>query len=149
MVLTYSKKLDLDGDAIGLTDDFDLTSPMAHFLGLNRKLVHARIGLVEKALAGYRQHHQHEVHRKASVLTYRFLAEVYDNPQEPKGVTASSTALEQDLRVRELMSGSEEALSAAYARFCAASSSETATWWYIFWVSTPRTFAVGFSFSVG
>ncbi len=134
VVLSYAKKLDLDGSVIGLTNDFDLTTPMARFLGLNRKLISSRLGDVELALSHYRQHHRQECHSKIDALTYRFMAHVFDNPQEPKGLTESSMNRERDPRVQTLMSGSEEVFSAAYARFCAASSSETATWWYIFWV---------------
>ncbi|KAF8922598.1 hypothetical protein CPB85DRAFT_1467779 [Mucidula mucida] len=133
VVLSYAKKLDLDGSVIGLTNDFDLTTPMARFLGLNRKLISSRLGDVELALSHYRQHHRQECHSKIDALTYRFMAHVFDNPQEPKGLTESSMNRERDPRVQTLMSGSEEVFSAAYARFCAASSSETATWWYIFW----------------
>lgn len=136
VVLAYAKKLDLDGSVIGLTADLELNSLLAKFLQLNRELISSRIHDVEGALERYRQHHLDECRWKADVLTYRFLSHVFDHPQDPNRMTTSAVEREKDCRVRELMSGSEEVFSAASARFSAASSSETVTWWYIFWVSS-------------
>ncbi|KIY64816.1 hypothetical protein CYLTODRAFT_357890 [Cylindrobasidium torrendii FP15055 ss-10] len=131
--LNYAKKVDLDGDAIGITADWELTSLLARFLEHNRELINSRIGGVEKALHGYREHHRKESKLKVDVLTYQFLSHVYIHPQQPKQVTERLLELESDIRVRALVAASRDAFEAAYERFEAVSRSETATWWYIFW----------------
>jgi len=67
------------------------------------------------------------------VLTYRFLTYVYDQPRDPTGLAKSSIEFERDLRVRQLMVGSEAVFETAYERLAAVSTSQVATWWYIFW----------------
>lgn len=129
--LVYGKKLRLKGNIIGLNDDFDLTPSLAHFLALNQDLISARLGHIEGALSDYRQHHWRESHWKSQVLSYQFLSHVYDRPQDPSN---SFEADEHDLRVRQLLAGSEDVFEAAYQRFSTVSATETAAWWYIFWV---------------
>jgi hypothetical protein len=131
--LKYDRKVVLDGDLIGLTEDFELTSPLAHFLALNEDLIFTRLGKIESLIAAYRRHHKKECQYKAQVLSYRFLSHVYDQPRSPTGLAQSSIEFERDLRVRQLMVGNEAVFEAAYSRLCAVSTSETATWWYIFW----------------
>lgn len=133
--LAYDKKVVMDGDLIGLTEDFELTSPLARFLALNEDLIFSRLGKLESLISGYRRHHQKECQHKAHVLSYRFLSQVYDNPRSPTGLAQSSIEFERDLRVRQLMLANEAVFEAAYARLYAVSTTETATWWYIFWVS--------------
>lgn len=135
MELTYGKSLRVAGGVIGLNDDFDLTLPLANFLHLNEALIVRRLGDIEKTLVSYRHHHEKECRWKSRVLTYRFLYRVYDRPQDPATLASSCIDPEHDLRVRQLLTGSEPVFQAAYERFATVSSSETATWWYIFWVS--------------
>ncbi|KAJ8083971.1 hypothetical protein PM082_002738 [Marasmius tenuissimus] len=131
--LTYGKKLKLDGEVIGLSDDFDLTEPLARFLAINHRLVAPRLRHIENVLSEYRHHHRKECLQKAEVLSYKFLSHVYDLPRDPSLMSGSSIEYERDLRVRQLMVGSEAVFDAAYTRFLAVSQSEAATWWYIFW----------------
>jgi len=58
---------------------------------------------------------------------------VYDRPQDPATLASSCIEPEHDDRVRQLLTDSEPAFDAAYQRYATVSSSETATWWYIFW----------------
>lgn len=132
--LTYARGVQVDGDIIGLNDDYDLTSPLARFLALNRELIPESLAHLEHVLSDYRSRHRHDCHRKNRVLTYRFLSFVYDQPREPTGLAESSIEFERDLRVRQLMVGSEAVFEAAYERLAAVQTTETATWWYIFWV---------------
>lgn len=124
----------MDGDLIGVTEDFELTPPLAHFLALNEDLILSRLGKLEALISAYRRHHEKECRHKAHVLSYRFLSHVYDQPRAPTGLAESSIEFERDLRVRQLMLGNEAVFEAAYDRLCAVSTTETATWWYIFWV---------------
>lgn len=132
--LTYAKNVVVGGSAIGLDDDYDLTTPLARFLALNEELIPGPLTLVEDVLERYRHGLLTECQRKAETLSYRFLALVYDRPREPKGLTESSIEYENDARVRKLMLGSEDVFKITYARFSAVSTSPLATWWYIFWV---------------
>jgi len=131
--LAYGKKVVLDGDLIGLTEDFELTPQLAHFLALNESLIFPRLEKIESSISTYRNHHRKECHHKAQVMSYRFLSHVYNQPRPPTGLAQSSFEFEHDLRIRQLMAGSEIVFEVAYARLSAVSTTETATWWYIFW----------------
>jgi len=131
--LHYAKDVQVDGDIIGLNDDYDLTPDLARFIALNQDLIPRRLEYIEEVLASYRRHHRKECRWKSHVLTYRFLTHVYDRPREPPGVAESSIQLERDLRVRELMAGNQAVFQTAYERLEAVSSSSTTAWWYLFW----------------
>lgn len=133
--LIYSKSVKLDGSAIGLTDDYDLTPTLSRFLAMNRHLVGDKVANLEMILHGYHLHHKRECHRKATTLSYSFLATVFDQPQDSGGVAQIVAQTELDLRVRQLISGNEAILQATYDRILAVSRTELGTWWYIFWVS--------------
>ena len=136
--LTYSKTVRVDGGAIGLVEDYDLTQPLARFLSLNRDLIRERVPAIEAALDSYRQHYWKESHWKTRVMTYGFLSSVYDKPRDPIGLAESSIESERDPRVRRLMIGNEAVFRVTYERLSAVTSSRLATWWYIFWVSEPQ-----------
>ncbi|KAI0052847.1 hypothetical protein FA95DRAFT_1579834 [Auriscalpium vulgare] len=131
--VVYTKNLRVDGSVIGLNDDYDLTAPLAQFLAMNHALIQRSLPHLGRVLADYRRHLQQECHRKTDVLTYRFLTHVYDQPRDPVGLAQSSIEFERDLRVRQLMVGSEAVFQVTYDRMQAVSGSEVATWWYIFW----------------
>ncbi|KAJ3883366.1 hypothetical protein F5051DRAFT_391948 [Lentinula edodes] len=131
--LNYDSKVVLDGDLIGLTEDFELTPPLAHFLALNEDVIFSRLGKLEALISSYRRHHQVECRRKTQVLSYQFLPNVYDHPRSTTRLARSAFEFERDLRVRQLLVGSDEIFETAYARLSAVSTTETATWWYIFW----------------
>ncbi|KIP11367.1 hypothetical protein PHLGIDRAFT_99506 [Phlebiopsis gigantea 11061_1 CR5-6] len=131
--LTYAKGVVVDGSVVGLNDDYDLTAPLARFLTLNEESISNSLPRIETVLSRYRLHGRRECREKADTLSYRFLTAVYDKPQEPAGVTESSIEFERDPRVRVLILDSENAIQIAYDRLAAVSSSELATWWYIFW----------------
>jgi hypothetical protein len=131
--LTYEKNVRVTGENIGLNDDFDLTQPLARFLFLNQDRIHARLQLLETALANYRAHHKKEAHAKHRVLTYRFQS-LYDEPREPKSFSGSAIELESDLRVKQLISGNDTVFQSAYERLSVVSNSQATRWWYIFWV---------------
>lgn len=135
VAITYARSVVVDGGAIGLTDDYDLTPPLARFLTLNEELVPAPLTLLEDVLARYRHAQRADAAAKAETLSYRFLAFVYNRPREPTGLAESSIAYERDARVRALMLGSEDVFRIAYERLSAVAASPLATWWYIFWVS--------------
>ena len=132
--LTYARKVVVDGSVVGLTEDYDLTPPLARFLTLNEELIPGPLTYVEDVLSRYRHTLKAECERKAESLSYRFLSFVYNRPREPKGLAQSSIEHEQDIRVRRLMMGSEDILKIAYERLQVVSTSALATWWYIFWV---------------
>lgn len=124
-----------NGSLIGLTDDFDLTQPLARFLVMNQLLIADRLSYLEAILRSYRHHSRRECQWKLDTLTYRILMAVYNHPQQMSQVTQVVVDLERDQRVRELFVNNELAVRITYERFAAVSRSELATWWYIFWVS--------------
>lgn len=97
-------------------------------------MIFSRLGKLEALISSYRRHHQVECHRKTQVLSYQFLPNVYDHPRSTTRLARSAFEFERDLRVRQLLVGSDEIFESAYARLSAVSTTETATWWYIFWV---------------
>jgi hypothetical protein len=132
--ITYDKHVSIDGGSIGIDDEYDLTPALARFLHQNHALIHSRLGGIEALLAGYRQFCRQECETKAGVLTYGFLLRVYDHPRDPEGLAQDSIKHEHDLRVRQLLVGNEAAFLITYERLVAVSTTELATWWYIFWV---------------
>ncbi|KAI0724627.1 hypothetical protein C8T65DRAFT_7352 [Cerioporus squamosus] len=132
--LTYAKDVQVGGNVIGLTDDYDLNQLLAHFLSMNENLIPSRLSYIEAVIHNYRQHYRKEFEWKKRTLSYRFLSEVYDHyPHEPRGLCESAVEMESDPRVRKLMAGSVDVFGITYERMAAVSSSELATWWYIFW----------------
>ncbi|KAJ7783745.1 hypothetical protein DFH07DRAFT_788969 [Mycena maculata] len=131
--LNYAKDVKVDGDVIGLNDDYDLTPDLARFIALNQDLIPRRLEHIEETLANYRRHHRKECRWKYHVLTYRFLTHVYDRPRDSTGLAESSIRFERDLRVRQLMVGNEAVFRTAYERLEGVSRTPAATWWYLFW----------------
>ena len=134
--LIYAKGIEVGGDIIGLTDDWDLTVPLARFLRMNQRLIPERLSHIEGIMQSYRKHYLEEARAKSNVLTYRFFTNAYDIPRDSTHLAESSIVHEKDLRVRQLMLGCEKALQTTYDRLSAVTKTEAATWWYIFWVST-------------
>ncbi|TBU35329.1 hypothetical protein BD311DRAFT_745975 [Dichomitus squalens] len=131
--IAYAKEVKVNGAIIGLTDDFDLNQPLAHFLAMNEQLIPSRLSYIEAVLHNYRRHNQKEFEWKRHTLSYRFLSNVYDQPREPAGLSASAVEMERDARVRKLMAASVDVFGISYERLGAVTNSELATWWYIFW----------------
>jgi hypothetical protein len=134
--LIYSKDIEVGGEVIGVNDDWDLTVPLARFLRLNQRLIPERLSHIEGIMQSYRKYYLEETRAKSNVLTYRFFTNVYEMPRDPTRLAESSITHEKDIRVRQLMLGCEEALQTTYDRLSAVTETETATWWYIFWVGT-------------
>jgi hypothetical protein len=134
--LHYTRKIIVPGALIGLDDDCDLTPALARFLTLNERLVPERLAHLDGVLARYRAHHIRECEAKARALSYRFLALVYNRPVEVGGLGRRAAEDEDDERSRGLLLGRESRHSfvAAWERLEQVSTSEVATWWYIFWV---------------
>lgn len=132
--LNYSKDVTVTGEVIGLTKHFDLSPPLARFLELNKPLIDEGLYEIEEKLSSYRRHHRKECSWKRRVLSYRFLTFVYDRPRDPSGLVQSSIENELDPRVRRLLKDNGAVFKSAYNRLAAVSTSEVATWWYIFWV---------------
>ena len=132
--IIYDRDVTVDGAVIGLNDEYDLTGALARFLALNQSLIQESLAHVEAVIGDYRKQQKQDCLHKADVLSYRFLAFVYNQPRDPMGLAESSIALERDLRVRQLMMGNEQVFEVAYERLSVVGSSEAATWWYIFWV---------------
>lgn len=136
--LQYSKKVSISGAEIGVTDDFDLTSPLARFLQLNYGLIKSRLPLIEQALFEYRKHQRKECSWKSEVMSYRFLTDVYSVPRQSYNLREDCEKHERDLRVRKAIEGHERQLEDAYERFSLVTENETSCWWYIFWVCVFR-----------
>lgn len=132
--LTYSDSVHVDGSVIGLDEDFDLTPSLARFLMLNTALMQNRLHAIDTTLRAYRKYFSRETKWKEQVMTYRFLAKIYDRPDEPARVSEEVLDLERDLRVRNALLTHEDAFMAAYERMSLVTSTPVRTWWYIFWV---------------
>jgi hypothetical protein len=133
--IVYDKHVSIDGASIGINDEYNLTPTLARFLAQNHALIHSRMGGIEALLAGYRKYCRQECNKKVDVLSYGFLSRVFDHPRDPEGLAQNAIKHEHDLRVRQLLVGNEEAFRITYERLAAVSTTELATWWYIFWVS--------------
>lgn len=132
--IRYDRDVTVDGTVIGLNDEYDLTGALARFLALNQSLIPESLACIGAIIDDYRKQQKQGCRHKADVLSYRFLAFVYNQPRDPIGLAESSITLEKDLRVRQLMVGNEQVFEVAYERLSVVGSSEAATWWYIFWV---------------
>lgn len=132
--LKYDRSVVVDGSPIGLSDDYDLTPSLARFLALNQRTIPQKLERLQDVLEIYRHHQRKEFKAKADTLSYRFLAFVYNQPRDPAGLAESSIEVEKDLRMRQLMVGSEAIFEITYERLAAVTNSEAATWWYLFWV---------------
>jgi hypothetical protein len=132
--ITFEKHVGIDGASIGINDEYDLTPTLAKFLAQNHALIHSRMSGIEALLAGYRQFYRQECYKKVDVLSYGFLSRVFDHPRDPEGLAQDAIKHEHDLRVRQLLVCNEEAFRITYERLAAVSTTELATWWYIFWV---------------
>lgn len=130
--LAYANKIILSGDAIGINDDYDLTTPLARFLEINQDLIPERLQHVEEAISNYRRRHRKESRWKNRALTYQFLSFVHDQPQDPINLAKSFIKSDCDLRLQQLIANS--GFETAYERLMVVSRSEATTWWYIFWV---------------
>jgi hypothetical protein len=137
--LTYAKGITASGDAIGLTDDYELSPQLARFLAINETIVDPLVSQLEHALVRYREKHWKECQAKMETMSYRFLSFVYDRPLHPAGLAESSIEYERNLILRQLMVGSEDIFKLSYDRLAAVTGSKIATWWYIFWVRTLWT----------
>lgn len=125
------------GDILGLTDHYELTPQLARFLSLNESAIASRLHQLEASLDRYRDAQRKECQAKARVMSYRFLSFVYNCPREPIGLAESSIEYERDLRLRQLMVGSEDVFEISWQRLAFVSNCELSTWWYLFWVSKP------------
>lgn len=132
--LSYSKSVIVNGDIIGLDDDWQLTPQLARFLALNSTQISQRLPIVEQAISDYRKHCAQECYAKNDVLSYQFLMYAYNTVQNQGELVKNVVKEEKDLRVRDLIVTNEFALRAAHERYEAASVSEATAWWYIFWV---------------
>ncbi|CAG7849321.1 SubName: Full=Uncharacterized protein {ECO:0000313/EMBL:CCA70937.1} [Serendipita indica DSM 11827] len=131
--LRYNKDVHLDGDAIGLADEFHLTPTLAHFLHLNRHLIQLHQDGLERKLKAYRKECRKVAKAKQRVLTYGFLTQVYNWPLQPKQVVDVVEKEQADLRVREMFAANVRSLEAAGERMKYAGRSEITVWWFLFW----------------
>ncbi|CCL99035.1 uncharacterized protein FIBRA_01044 [Fibroporia radiculosa] len=153
--LSYTKNVKIDGSAIGLTDDFDLTRPLARFLAMNELLITDQVSYIESIIRSYRHHYWRECQWKMDTLTYQFLTAVYNHPAQADQTTKTVLRMEHDPRVNQLMTSNETILAITYERYSAVSASELGAWWYIFWddvwrrnyntISALRTHATDFN----
>ncbi|EJD04096.1 uncharacterized protein FOMMEDRAFT_133444 [Fomitiporia mediterranea MF3/22] len=131
--LAYSKDIQMSGDALGYSNDCDLTPSLARFLTLNQALVVERLPIIEWTMGDFRKHYRRECRYKAQVLSYEFLTTVHDTPQGHEEFVRHVAEQEADLRVRQLILGATDAFLAGHERFERAVSSPAAAWWYVFW----------------
>lgn len=137
--LEYTKRVKVSGEVIGLTEDFDLTPPLARFLELNRDQIQSRSQVIEEKIFNYRRFHRRESRWKERVLSYGFLIHVYDHPSTDPGLLSES---ERDARVKHLLRDKKPIFEETFARYRSTTQSDTAAWWYIFWVSRLQFFSL-------
>ncbi|KAF9453858.1 hypothetical protein P691DRAFT_771149 [Macrolepiota fuliginosa MF-IS2] len=128
--LEYTRRIKISGEAIGLTEDFDLTPALARFLEFNQDQIQLRSQAVEEKLFNYKRFHRRESRWKVRVLSYRFLTHIYDRPcRNPSNLCET----EHDARVRHLLKDNTSVFSDTFSRYQSAAQSEPTAWWYIFW----------------
>jgi hypothetical protein len=132
--LKYNRRVRLGGDAIGLSDDFDMTPQLAHFFTLNGPLLESQLPSLQTALADYRYHHHQECIAKSDVLSYGFLTHMYEEPRGWAQRDITKAAEGRDEQVFKLLRDNAVILHNAYLRFTTVTSCEARTWWYLFWV---------------
>lgn len=130
--MEYTRRVKISGEVIGLTEDFDLTPPLARFLELNRDQIQLRSQAIEEKIYNYRRFHRRDCRWKERTLSYGFLIHVFDHPCEDPG---SQSERERDPRVKQLLKDKKTVFEETFARYQSAARSDTAAWWYIFWVS--------------
>ncbi|KAG9120764.1 hypothetical protein FRC07_003616 [Ceratobasidium sp. 392] len=133
ITLKYSRKVVLDGTLIGLNDAFELTPQLARFLLLNKRVLDVRIPEYLAYLRAYRDYTQREMAEKAGTLSYRFLKSVYSTPAGLDAIARVIAEQEQDIRVRELAVGYQDAFEVMDERMYHAGLDTIAAWWYLFW----------------
>lgn len=133
--LTYSKKVKLDGTAIGLDHDIDMNPTLAKFLSFNRHLIQTRSTELSLHFQDYRKHSRKEVDSKHQVLSYHFLTMIYNWPSRAKNVITIIDENEPNEQVRHLFSANQSSLDVANERMKATGRSEVTVWWYLLWVS--------------
>lgn len=128
--MEYSESVKVSGEAIGLTEDFDLTPDLARFLELNQDQIHLRTQAMEEKMFNYRRFHRRECQWKERALSYRFLIRVYDHPcRDPCGEIEP----ERDPRVRQVMRDNGPVFADTFVRYQYTAQNEATTWWYIVW----------------
>jgi hypothetical protein len=132
--IKYARDVSYSGSIFGVNDQYDLTDDLAKFLSLNHQAIQVRLPQVIRKLAEYRRHYAKEFQHKAGVLSYAFLIRVYNWPCGPSDLVKDVLKYENDLRVRQLLAGSDKVFEITYERLLAVSHTEVAAWWYIFWV---------------
>ena len=132
--LNYNRRVRLGGDAIGLSDDFDMTPQLAHFFTLNGPLLESQLPSLQTALADYRYYRHQECISKSDVLSYGFLTHMYEEPRSCAQLGTTKAAEGCDEQVFKLLGDNATVLHNAYLRFTAVTSCEARTWWYLFWV---------------
>jgi hypothetical protein len=130
--LVYTKSIKVTGEKIGLDRDFDLTPFLARFLELNQEQIQQRSPIIEEKLFNYRRFHQRESRWKERVMSYQFLAHVYDHPFLD---LKDQVAFEHDSRLKSLLQDNEKVFADTFKRFDSTARTEATAWWYIFWVS--------------
>ena len=131
--LSYTKDIRLDGDAIGIEHDLEITSTLAKFLHLNRELVESRLEGLLMDLEEYRRESRRQNRLKRKTLSYHFLTRVYNWPLRPTETVKVVEQCETDLRVRDLFAANEISLVMATQRMDIVGRSEITVWWYLFW----------------
>ncbi|KAF8585532.1 hypothetical protein K439DRAFT_1560810 [Ramaria rubella] len=131
--LGYAPDVKIDGTAIGLDDEFDLTPQLARFLALNKELIRDRMSRIDSVVRDYRRSTRRNARAKCDALTYEFLSNVYCTPKELHHLMKTVAEQEKDLRVRQTFVEHEDALAAANERMAFVNKTEASTWWYLYW----------------
>lgn len=131
--MTYYRDVEVDGTAIGLDEEFDLTRPLALFLLMNAHLIRGRIKEFDSAVRSYRRHFRRELRHKREVMSYNFLETVYNSPQAMPELVKAILQTEKDSHLRDTVIKHEDSLATAYERLTVVSSSRVRTWWFLFW----------------
>lgn len=124
-----------DAAHIGLTDDMALNARLSTFLERNGDLVDDRVPAVLGLLADFRSSVAYEAARKAEVMTYGFLRDVYDKlPATAKEIDYRVRDLEANGQLQSLADDHAGAFAAAQERLHAVFRSRSTCLWYLFWV---------------
>lgn len=128
-----SIELELQGEKLGISSDFQLTGDLARFFQLNRSLLAGGMSEIERKLERHRSYFSDQISRKGSTLSYSFLTEVYGSDILDRVQLARKLSEEGCPETRNLLADCSGSILATQERMQAVSREYLTQWWYLFW----------------
>ena len=144
ITLDYSHGIVASASAIGLSDDFELTTRLAEFLKMNEGMVGGKLPATLAMLDDYRSGMVREYEGKKAAMGWGFLRDVYERPmgvEEMREMLGVGKGKEEGKeKVVCLPRECERELRVAEARARVIFRSPATALWYLFWVRPTLTY---------